>query len=195
MSDALDLAERVADVLEAKGIRAALIGATAMAVHGYVRATQDIDLGTRDLSIAQLATIAGELRAQGMEVDVRTPDADDPLGGLIRVSDHDGNQVDVVNFGNPWTGAGRRVGEVGLAEPWVPLEGKRVAAVGLPGLVILKLAAGSRFDLRDAAELLARNPELDLAALGESAAALRLDKRLARVLADVKAPVDEESLP
>lgn len=127
MSDPLDLAEQVAGVLAAAGARTAVIGATAMAVHGYVRATQDIDLGTVGLSLDRLRAVAQVLRAQGLDAEVREPDAADPLGGLIRITDPAGHQVDVVNFGNPWTGAGRRVGEAGLVEPWVGLEGKRLA--------------------------------------------------------------------
>lgn len=38
-------AERVAQEAEALGIRTALIGAAALARHGYVRSTVDLDLG------------------------------------------------------------------------------------------------------------------------------------------------------
>ena len=42
----LELAERVAEIARGLGIETALIGATALAVHGYVRGTLDIDLAS-----------------------------------------------------------------------------------------------------------------------------------------------------
>ena len=59
---ALDAAERVADALARHGIPSALIGAAALAVHGYTRATQDLDLGTVGAPIESLRAVAEELR-------------------------------------------------------------------------------------------------------------------------------------
>jgi hypothetical protein len=101
----------------------------------------------------------------------------------------------VVNFGNPWTGSTRRLGHAVLNAPARPLAGRRLAVVDVPTLVLLKLAAGSRLDLRDAAELLARHPGLDRAALRTQCEALRLDKKLDRVLADLAVPDDDEPVP
>ncbi len=81
-----------------------------------------------------------------------------------------------------------------LNAPARPLTGRRLAVVDAP-LVLLKLAAGARLDLRDAAELLARHPGLDRAALRTQCEALRLDKKLDRVLADLAAPDDDEPVP
>ncbi|MBN4059078.1 hypothetical protein JYT22_00330 [Endomicrobium sp. AH-315-J14] len=182
---ALDLAERVADAFAQRGISAPIIGATAMAAHGYTRATMDIDLGTVGVPIATLREIAVELRAEGLRVDLREPDADDPLGGLLRVAADGEVTIDVVNFGNPMTGATHDVGTVALGAPKVPLSGRRLEVVSVESLVLLKLAAGSRLDLRDAAELLARHDDVDREALRLTSAALHLDRRLERVLADL----------
>jgi hypothetical protein len=42
----LEVAERVAAILGSRGVPSAVIGAMALAVHGYVRATRDFDLAT-----------------------------------------------------------------------------------------------------------------------------------------------------
>jgi hypothetical protein len=38
-------AEKVAGILESRGVGAVVIGAVALAAHGYVRFTEDLDLG------------------------------------------------------------------------------------------------------------------------------------------------------
>lgn len=43
---ALAFAERIARLLSENSIDAVLVGAAAMAAHGYVRSTEDIDFGT-----------------------------------------------------------------------------------------------------------------------------------------------------
>lgn len=189
------VAEEVSDAFARRGHRLALIGATAMAVHGYTRATRDVDLGAVGVPLATLREVAGELRASGYAVEVGEPDLADPLGGVVRVEVSDELQVDVVNFGNPFTGAGRRVGAAALGGELIPVPGRRLAVVGVAPLVLLKLAAGGRLDLRDAAELLARHPEVDREALCEQCKALRLDRKFARVLEDLAAPPDDEPLP
>lgn len=189
------LAERVSDAFARRGHRVALIGAAAMAVHGYARATRDVDLGAVGVPLTTLREVAAELRAEGHNVEVGEPDAADPLGGVIRVEVTDDLQVDVVNFGNPFTGAGRRVGAAALGGELIPVPGRRLAVVGVAPLVLLKVAAGSRLDLRDAAELLTRHPEVDREALHAQCATLRLDRRFARVLDDLAAAPDDEPLP
>jgi hypothetical protein len=188
---AIDLVERVSDALAARAVPCVLIGAAAMAVHGYPRATQDLDLGVVDVPLATLRDLANELRQTGLSVELREPDGDDPLGGLLRIDVDDELQIDVVNFGNPFTGRSRREGRLAIESPTVGLEGRRLRVAGLVPLIVLKLAAGSRFDLRDAAELIARHPEIDREALRAQCVALRLDRKLTRVLADVDDTVED----
>lgn len=192
---ALSVAEMASDAFARRGHKLALIGAAAMAVHGYARATRDVDLGATNVPLATLREVADELRGLGYAVVLGEPDAADPLGGVLRIEVSDDLQVDVVNLGNPFTGAGRRVGAAALETDLIPLEGRRLAVVGVAPLVLLKLAAGSRLDLRDAAELLALHPEVDRDALRVQCATLRLDRKFARVLEDLAAQPDDEPLP
>ena len=47
----IQAAEEIAGIPESRGVGAAVIGAVALAAHGYVRFTQDLDLGVNtDLS-------------------------------------------------------------------------------------------------------------------------------------------------
>lgn len=74
----------------------------ALAVHKYPRATDDFDLATNTDPFRQLNEVAERLRARGFEVELVTPDAEDPLGGVLNVTGPDFNLVQVVNFANPF---------------------------------------------------------------------------------------------
>ena len=125
----------------------AVIGAYALAAHGYIRQTADFDLLTADGRALQ-----GELwereRADGMRVDLHTGDFDDPLRGVARIRSAD-FKLDVVVAKYKWQAA--------LIER---AESMMFGAVALrvpraSDLVILKIDAGGHLDLRDATELLA----------------------------------------
>jgi hypothetical protein len=153
----------------------AVIGAYALAAHGYVRQTADFDLLTTDRKALQPKLWERE-RADGMQVDVHHGDLDDPLAGVARIRSAD-FKVDVVVAKYRWQAAVieraelKQFGEVML----------RVPRIG--DLVLLKVDAGGYLDLRDAIELLAISPrERVLAELRDLAAALPDD--LQRRLAD-----------
>lgn len=165
-----DLAERVTVAASARGIPTAVIGAGALALHRFVRATQDVDLATCVDPGAKLRPLESDLRAQGLHTELRMPDGDDPLGGLLRVwsavddDDVPVDLVEIVNFDNPHrprrTPAARAIRD---AVPLMP--GSSLRYVQLADLIALKLDAGGRADLADIVEVLARNPEADLDAI------------------------------
>ncbi len=81
-------------LLREMGIRHAVIGAMAMAVHGYERATLDFDIGTVSDPFAQLTNVARRLEDLGYATTLTTPDGDE-LGGerwrpFIRAFDGEG---------------------------------------------------------------------------------------------------------
>lgn len=161
----LGLAERVALAAERLGIRTALIGAAALAVHGYARGTEDVDLATVVGPDTGLRAVAGALADAGLETELRLPDEDDPLGGVlvIRGPGGDSDVVEVVNFLNPLRPR-TNPAAMAIARAY-PLEGVQLRCVALADLVALKLYAGSRSDLADIVQLLARNPDADPNAL------------------------------
>ncbi len=162
----LELAEQVARTAGGLGIDTAVIGAVAMAGHNYVRGTDDVDLGSAVDPTRDLVRLARELEAQGLHTELRQPDSEDPLGGLLRVwayIDDEGEPVqpvEVVNYTNPH--APRRTPGLGAIQNAIEIEGSSLRYVRLEWLIALKLYAGSRSDERDVVELLARNPNADL---------------------------------
>lgn len=162
------LAERVATIATEMGIPTALIGATALAAHNYVRGTADIDLATAVDPFRELRQLQERLEGEGLDVELSLPDAEDGLGGVLRIraDADDEDLVEIVNFLNPMNLAKNPGGEaVRTATSVGPSTQLRCAT--LPLLIALKLYAGSRRDQADVIELLRRNPHGDLAAIRE----------------------------
>ena len=90
-------AEEVTGILESRGVEALVIGAVALAAHGYVRFTEDIDLGV-NTDLVTLTQVADALRTAGFDVKLREPDGQDPLGGMVDVRGPFG-LVQIVNYG------------------------------------------------------------------------------------------------
>ena len=152
----LRAAERVAALLDQHGVPSVVIGAVALAAYHYVRYTEDIDLGV-DADLPGMRKLAVALREEGFTVELREPDGDDPLGGVIDVSGPFG-LVQVVSFAGRLPAAIRDA----LAGDDVRVSpGSKLRLVPLPQLVALKLYAGGTKSRSDIVELLRRNPEAD----------------------------------
>jgi len=163
--------EPVRRVLEALGIRYALIGAHAMAVRGYPRSTVDVDLLTADARVLDEPTWTG-LRGEGAAIDARRGDPDDPLGGVVHILLRDGTDVDIVLAKWDW-----QEELIARAEP-VMLAGAAVPVPSTSDLILLKLAAGGYTDLHDGAALLA---------IGDGEATIRdVEARIDEVRPDVR---------
>lgn len=151
-----DLLHRVSDVLGS--VDHALIGAGAMSVAGYTRATQDLDLLVLDEKVFDSGFWA-ELRASGIKVEIRDgrSDPEDPLKGVVQIVDPNDEigAIDVVvgrkpRWQKPILARARRV----------PLGGREVAVATAADLVLLKLDAGGYGDQSDIRELLATDPAI-----------------------------------
>ena len=162
-------AEEVAEILESRGVGAVVIGAVALAAHGYVRFTEDLDLGV-NTDLGTLSRVAEALRTAGFEVQVREPDGEDPLGGVVDVRGPFG-LVQIVNYGGRFPA----VIDGGLAAADTVIRpGSRLRIVPLPHLVALKLYAGGTKSRADIVELLSRNPDADMAAIRDLCPGWRL---------------------
>ena len=165
--DPLSLAERVAVAADEQGIATALIGGMALAAYNYVRATEDVDVATAVDPRTDLCRLEQSLQGLGLRTRLTMPDDDDPLGGVLRVWEHDDAEgdpigiVEVVNFKNPHS---RRADPAYVAiRDAVPLDEKTtLRCVRLPDLIALKFYSGGRQDITDIVELLTRNPGADL---------------------------------
>jgi predicted nucleotidyltransferase len=191
-STALAVAERVVLAARALGIETALIGAAAMAVHHHVRATKDVDLATVVDPRDQLRTLEAALAASGLHATLRMPDADDALGGVLVVWEHedeDGDPVDpveVVNFWNPYRPTDTP-GRVAIERALSIDESSPLRCVRLPDLIALKLHAGSRRDHADIVDLLVANPGADVADIRATAGPYDRDGQLDVLIAEATA--------
>ncbi|WP_257453558.1 nucleotidyl transferase AbiEii/AbiGii toxin family protein [Archangium lipolyticum] len=159
----------MAEVLAQHAVPSAVIGAVALAVHLYPRYTEDFDLAINTNPFPTLRRVEEALLREGFEARFDAPDADDALGGVLRVMGDDFEPIEVVNFQNPWPGARdcTVLAREALREASIPLSPESpLRVVGLPYLIALKLYAGGRKSTNDVIELLERNRDhLELAEL------------------------------
>jgi hypothetical protein len=169
MDDNLREAERIAAILAEERVPAVVIGAVALAAHQYVRSTLDVDFGV-DVDLKRMRGLLATLRSLGYDAELREPDADDPLGGVIDIPGAFG-LVQIVNFGERFPAAIRDSlsGEDIRLRPDGALR-----VMPIPQLVALKLYAGGWKSLADIVELLRRNPQADLEKIGETCRKYRL---------------------
>jgi predicted nucleotidyltransferase len=133
----------VADFLEARGVRYAVIGAMAAAVHGVVRASLDAD-AVVVLQVREAQALRQALIEAGYEAAVRTGDADDPIPGLLEIKDRHGNRVDLLlGLRGMDPELLNRTRQVRLADATLEI-------VGREDFIAMKAFAGGPVDLADA---------------------------------------------
>lgn len=172
MNDAdaiLHAAEDVVCILREHRLDAVVIGAVALAAFHYVRYTEDIDLGV-NADLPTLRAVADSLRRVGYTVDLREPDAADPLGGVIDVSGPFGI-IQVVSFAGRFPAV---VDDAVRLSSSLVRAGSPLRLVPFPQLIALKLYAGGHKSKADIIELLARNPKCDLDEVRRTCAHYRL---------------------
>jgi hypothetical protein len=181
MEATLRVAQEVEVALNAHQAESVVIGAAALAVHGYLRATTDFDLAV-SLEPQKLKQVAQLLQAKGYSVDVRLPDPDDPLGGVMDVRAEGAYLVQVVNFSNPPAGGFPKLVADSLVEASRLSPDGPLRVVDVYHLIVFKLYAGGFKSMGDIAELLDRNPELDLERLKKLCAGYRMERALDAIL-------------
>jgi len=163
------LADRIAEIANSVGVPTSLIGAYALAVHRYVRGTEDIDLAT-SVQLDQLYELKRALEREGLNATLRLPDEEDELGGVITIwtdVDEDGDPlypVEIINFYNPLRP--RRNPASDAVHHAIPVEGSHALRYPrLADLIALKLDAGGLQDQADIVAVLIANPDADLAVI------------------------------
>ena len=152
-----ELAELTRALEDREGARGALIGAVAASYHGYVRGTEDVDLAVA-VNPSTLSVLAARLRGPKTTAVFSAPDAQDSLGGVLRIVEEDTDPLELVNYVQPFR-AIPPVGVDAIAEAIEIGDGLRV--VTLAHLVALKLYAGGLKSEADVSELLRHNPDAD----------------------------------
>jgi predicted nucleotidyltransferase len=149
----------IAGFLEARGVRYAVIGAMAAAVHGVVRASLDADAVVA-LQVREVQALRQALVEEGYEAAVRTGDADDPIPGLLEIKDCHGNRVDLLlGLRGMDPELLNRTRQVRLADATLEI-------VGREDFIAMKAFAGGPVDLADAQAVIEMDREsLDRALL------------------------------
>jgi len=145
------LLQRVLAILNAADVRYALVGAVAVASRGAPRSTYDLDLFTIDKAVFR-EELWAELRRDGIPVEIRRGDFDDPLAGVVRVGTKP-DQIDVVVGKWKWERA-----VIERAEPVEVRDGITIPLPSTSDLILLKIAAGGPLDYIDAFNLLKIGP-------------------------------------
>ncbi len=149
-SSSPQLLHRIGMMLDAKRVNWATIGALAVAYHGVYRASLDADalisLKGAGLDLDELGKL---LSAEGLTVEIRMGEEGDPLGFVVRISDADENQVDLI-------GGIRNLDQGFFARTLNDeFDGMKLRVASPEDLIALKLYAGGPQDLEDAKSVLA----------------------------------------
>ncbi|HYO14711.1 MAG TPA: hypothetical protein VE685_16065 [Thermoanaerobaculia bacterium] len=138
----MTLLDRVVEVLRRLQIPHALIGASAMTVHGLNRNTLDVDLLALDPACFDPQNWAA-LRARGVNVEITKGDLTDPLAGVVRFETPGERSVDLVLGKFTWQK------EIIERSPQGVYGGTGLPIVTAADLILLKLYAGGPQDAWD----------------------------------------------
>ncbi len=151
----------VSDYLSTRGIRHALIGAVAVAARGHPRSTLDMDFLTTDAAVLRDEFWAA-FRSEGVIIDVRQGDFEDPLRGMVRIVLPEGEMVDIVVAKDQWQ---ERI--LDRAE-LLDVGGRTIPVALTSDLILLKLFAGGPQDVSDIRALLEVNDRNEVIAAVEA---------------------------
>ena len=147
----LDLYEEfksIVETLNERGIDYAVCGGLAMAVHGLVRATIDIDLLIQSADLDQVKAVAREL---GFTIEANPMTFGKGAVEIRRVSKLDRDSGDVLILDLLLvTAKTEQAWDSRTKAEW---EGTRLSIVSREGLIALKSLRGSAIDLEDIAKL------------------------------------------
>jgi predicted nucleotidyltransferase len=172
----------VAESLAKRGVRYAVIGAMAAAVHGVVRASLDADAIVA-MHVREAQALRQSLIEEGYEATLRTGGVDDPISGLLEIKDRHGNRVDLLlGLRGMDPELLNRTRQVRLAEAVLEI-------VGREDFIAMKAFAGGPVDLADAHAVIELDREsLDLELLHRLAQ--RFGRDAARVVQELIGDAD-----
>jgi hypothetical protein len=133
----------VAEILRHEKVNYAVIGAFALAVLGVVRATTDVD-ALLFSEPGRLAKLEKPFKHAGFGTVLRSAEADDPVSGMLILSDDFGNHVELLG--------GLRNMDPEILSRTVEIEfrDEKLRIVGREDFIAMKCYAGGPQDLLDA---------------------------------------------
>jgi hypothetical protein len=145
------------------------------------------DLATNTEPFSGLPAAQRAIESAGFTAEVRQPDAEDPLGGLIEVTAEGIRPIEVVNFFNPWSPRAAPLADEAIREALAgQIQASPLRVVSLPHLIALKLYAGGPRSRSDVVELLERNRPLDLPRIRDVCARHGLAEALDAILRELQ---------
>ena len=133
----------VVEILQRENVHYAVIGAFALSVHGSIRGTTDVDalLFTTRQRLGKLLTVFDRV---GFATELRRGDAEDPILGMLILSDSHNNRVELLG--------GLRGMDPAIFSRTVEIQffGVNLRFVGREDLIAMKCLAGGPQDLLDA---------------------------------------------
>jgi hypothetical protein len=146
----------IVDILLSGQVQYAVVGALAASIHGAVRASIDADV-LLSVSIQAAKGLENACQAAGFNAQMTRGDFDDPIPGLLKVTDSFGNQVDLL------LGLKGSDSQIFLRTIVVPFRGTMLRFVGREDFIAMKVFAGGPVDLVDASRaIFADRESLDL---------------------------------
>jgi len=133
----------IIDILNARGISYAIIGAFAASFYGMVRASLDADAVVSIHTSGEAIKLCEDLRTIGFIVDHRTGDHNDPIAAVINIQDRFHNRVDLL------IGIHGMTQELFDRATKAQFMGFAIKIVGLEDFIALKIFAGSPKDIQD----------------------------------------------
>lgn len=149
--------ENIHNILSRHRVDCVVIGAIALAAFEYVRQTDDLDLGVV-ADIMKMRELVQSLEAEGFAAELREPDGNDPLAGVIDVTGPFG-LIQIISFADRFPAV---IEDAIRGSTMVVREGSPLCLPPLPQLIALKLYAGGSKSRADIVEVLNRNPDVDL---------------------------------
>ena len=140
----------IVEVLDAQEIAYAVIGATAATLYGAMRTSMDADV-VISIAYAQAVELESIFKSLGFATVLNRGDFEDPIPGMLRVSDVNENRVDLL------------LGLRGLESQAysraidVPFEGRSLRFIGCEDFIAMKLFAGGPIDILDATRAMTAN--------------------------------------
>lgn len=147
MSDGVDLAAELANIvaaLDEAGIPYALCGGLAVAIHGHVRATQDIDLLVLPDDVPRISEIAQTLGFDLAALPMKFGPVE--ISRQSKLVEGDAIPLDLLHVCD-------ELREAFAGRICVELRGRPLSVVSRSGLATLKLLSGRPQDLADLAAL------------------------------------------
>jgi hypothetical protein len=169
------------EFLTSERVDYAVVGAMAASVHGVVRASFDAD-AVLSLTVQQAPELEKKFASGGFRTQFTRGDLDDPIPGLLTLTDSFRNRVDLL--------VGLRGLELAAFERAVevPFKGTPLRVIGREDFIAMKVFAGGPQDLADAHAAINTVPQsLDVVLLRRLAHRYGRDasSALEKLLADV----------